>query len=262
MFPKLISVEGFYLPAYGVMVAAAFLIAIWLTGKLGEKVGLKKEIVANLGIYCALAGMAGAKLAMFLFDWKIYAENPSLIFSLSTLQAMGVFQGGLLLALAVAFWFMRRHRLPPLVTSDVFAPGIALGHAIGRFGCFAAGCCWGAECTRPWAVTFTSPDASELTGVPLNVPLHPTQLYETFAELVIFGVLYRRFHAPHPPGAVIGLYLALYSVVRFGVEFVRHHDQGLFAGLSITQWISLGTLLLGLWFLFRPRTQEPAAARV
>src|SRR5688572_19668630 len=105
MYPKLIEVGTFYLPTYGVLVAIAFLLAIWMTTKLGTRAGLKPELITNLAVYCALSGMIGAKLLMFVFDWKIYAENPSEIFSFSTLQAAGVYQGGLLLALATAFLY-------------------------------------------------------------------------------------------------------------------------------------------------------------
>ena len=122
-----------------------------------------------------------------------------------------------------------------------------------------AGCCWGSECQRPWAITFTNPDAHELTGVPLGVPLHPAQLYESMAELIIFAFLYKRFHRVHRNGDIIGWYLVLYSSVRFVVEFFRNHEQSLVAGLSLTQWISLGTLLAGALLLLRPRT-APAVA--
>jgi len=152
---------------------------------------------------------------------------------------------------------MRRTGLPGFLTTDVIAPGLALGHAIGRIGCLMAGCCWGAECQRPWAITFTNPAAHELTGVPLGVPLHPAQIYESLSEFVIFGLLYRRFHHPHREGDVIGWYLVLYSAVRFTVEFFRNHEQDLIAGLSLTQWISLATLIAGLALILRPR---PAAA--
>src|SRR5258708_4168085 len=254
MYPKFFSYGSFFLPTYGLMVALAFLTALWLSGRLARRAGLDQETVMNLGIYCALAGMLGGKLAMFAFDWQIYWNDPKQLFSKETLQAMGVYQGGLLLALIVATLYIRHKHLPPLLTFDVFAPGIALGHAIGRIGCFAAGCCWGKECDRPWAVTFRNPDAHELTGVPLNVPLHPTQLYESLAEFIIFWILYTRFARPHRDGAIIGLYLILYSSVRFVVEFFRNHEQALTAGLSLTQWISAATLLLGIWLMFnRPR---------
>jgi phosphatidylglycerol:prolipoprotein diacylglycerol transferase len=261
MFPKIISYGDFFLPTYGVMVALAFLAALWIIGRLGREAGLESEKIMNLGIYCALAGMLGAKLMMFAFDWQVYLNDPRQIFSRETLQAMGVYQGGLILALITAIVYMKRAHLPPLLTSDVFAPGLALGHAIGRIGCFAAGCCWGQECTRPWAVTFTNPDAHQLTGVPLDIPLHPTQLYESIAEAVIFVFLYRKFHQPHREGTIIGLYLILYSIVRFLVEFVRNHEQALpFNGpLSLTQWISLATLAAGIWLTTYKR-REPLPA--
>jgi phosphatidylglycerol:prolipoprotein diacylglycerol transferase len=261
MFPKLISHGDFFLPTYGVMVALAFVAALWIIGRLAREVGLKSDPVMNLGIYCALAGMLGAKLMMFAFDWQVYWNDPKQIFSRETLQAMGVYQGGLILALITAAVYMRHAHLPPLLTSDVFAPGLALGHAIGRLGCFAAGCCWGQETRLPWAVTFTNPEARQLTGVPLGVPLHPTQLYESIAEAVIFVVLYRKFHQPHREGNIIGLYLILYSLVRFVVEFVRNHEQALpFNGpLSLTQWISLATLAAGLWLMMNKRS-EPVPA--
>src|SRR5205823_4158996 len=154
---------------------------------------------------------AGAKLMMFLVDIRYYLERPGEFFSLATLQAGGVFYGGLIAALGVSWWYMRKMRLPLLKTADVFAPGVALGHGIGRLGCFSAGCCWGIECHRPWAVTFTDPAANDVTGVPLNRPLHPTQLYEAFAEFLIFGILYWRIRRAHAAGEVIGLYLLLYS---------------------------------------------------
>ena len=262
MLPKLIDTGGFFLPTYGVLVAIAFLVAIWLTGKLAIKAGLQSDKVTNLAIYCALAGMAGAKLLMFVFDWRTYLLNPSEIFTLSTLQAAGVYQGGLLLAIVVAFFYMRHNGLPGLLTADVFAPGLARGHSIGRLGCLAAGCCWGSVCHRPWAITFTNPDAHEITGVPLGIPLHPAQLYESIAELVIFGFLYRRFHHSRGDGEIIGWYLLLYSAVRFVVEFFRNHEQSLVAGLSLTQWISAATFAAGLWLLVRVQIapRQPAIA--
>lgn len=262
MLPKLIDTGSFFLPTYGVLVAIAFLVAIWVIGRLARHAGLNSDTITNLAIYCALAGMAGAKLFMFLFDWKLYANNPRQIFSLSTLQAAGVYQGGLLLGCLTAALYMRKHGLPGWKTADVFAPGLAIGHGIGRLGCFAAGCCWGKECDRAWAVTFTNRSANELTGVPLFVPLHPTQLYEAAAEFVIFGLLLWQFYRPHRDGTTIGWYLLLYSSVRFLVEFLRNHEQALPFGLplSLTQWISLATLAVGLWLVVRHRTPVTAVA--
>jgi phosphatidylglycerol:prolipoprotein diacylglycerol transferase len=141
---------------------------------------------------------------------------------------------------------MRQHQLPAWTTMDVFAPGIALGHSIGRIGCFLAGCCYGSQCDRPWAVTYDV-DAYKMTGVPPGVPLHPAQLYESAFNLALFGFLYWLFPRSQRPGEVFGLYLALYSLFRFCVEFVRHHEQALTWSLSNTQWISVATLAVGIW---------------
>jgi len=130
VFPKIISYGDFFLPTYGVMVALAFLAALWMIGRLGREAGLPSESLMNLGIYCALAGMLGAKLMMFAFDWQVYWNDPKQIFSRETLQAMGVYQGGLILAVITAIVYMRRMNLPPLLTSDVFAPGLDLNSSI------------------------------------------------------------------------------------------------------------------------------------
>jgi phosphatidylglycerol:prolipoprotein diacylglycerol transferase len=250
MFPKLFTIGSFSLPTYGILVALGFLAGLAVTIRLGRRAGLPTEPLTNLAIYCALGGIAGAKLFMFLFDWQYYWQNPSEIFSLSTLQAAGVFHGGFIVALVVAGLYIRHLQLPPLQTMDCFAPGIALGHAIGRIGCFAAGCCWGRECDLPWAVRFHTDEAAP---VPLNIRLHPAQLYESAANLVIFAILYRLSARSHRAGQIFGLYLVLYSTARFIVEFFRNHEQSLVAGLSLTQWISLGLLALGSAILFRIR---------
>jgi phosphatidylglycerol:prolipoprotein diacylglycerol transferase len=263
MYPKLISIGDFFLPTYGVLVAIAFLAALWVASRLAKRSGLRSEMVVNLGIYCALVGMLGAKLLMIVFDLPYFVQHPGDIFSRSTLQAAGVFQGGLVLAILFAIYYTRRFQMPWLKTADVFAPGIAIGHAIGRLGCFAAGCCWGIACDRPWAVTFTNPEANRLVGTPLFRPLHPTQLYEAAAEAAVFAFLYWRFGKPHRSGEIIGLYLVVSSILRFVIEFFRFHEQALPFGLpfSLTQWISLGLIIAGAWILWvRPRQVVPAPA--
>ncbi len=247
------------------LVALGFLAGLWMAGRLGVRAGLNAEHITNLGLYCALAALAGAKLMMLVVDAGYYWEHPRRILSLETLQAGGVFYGGLLGALAVAAWYLRKTRLPALVVADAFAPAIALGHAIGRIGCFAAGCCWGTECHLPWAVTFTSMAASQLVGVPLGLPLHPTQLYESAAEFAIFGILYWRFGRPHGRGDIISLYLMLYGAARFLVEFFRYHEQGNLWGtpLDASQWISLVLFAVGAahFAVGKRRAKRAAGAR-
>jgi phosphatidylglycerol:prolipoprotein diacylglycerol transferase len=263
MYPELFHIS--FLHTYGVLVALGFLAGLWMAGRLGVRAGLNAEHITNLGLYCALAALAGAKLMMLVVDAGYYWEHPRRILSLETLQAGGVFYGGLLGALAVAAWYLRKTRLAALVVADAFAPAIALGHAIGRIGCFAAGCCWGTECHLPWAVTFTSMAASQLVGVPLGLPLHPTQLYESAAEFAIFGILYWRFGRPHGRGDIISLYLMLYGAARFLVEFFRYHEQGNLWGtpLDASQWISLVLFAVGAahFAVGKRRAKRAAGAR-
>jgi len=250
MFPKLISIGSFYIPTYGVLVALGFLAGLGVTVRLARRIDLPAEKITNLAVYCAMAGIVGAKLFMFLFDIGDYIRNPGQIFTLETLQAAGVFHGGFLVALLMAVFYMRKQRLPAFSTMDAFAPGVAIGQAIGRLGCFAAGCCWGKVCYLPWGVRFRSDFAAP---VPLDKPLHPVQLYESAADLIIFGILYRQFNRGHRPGQVIGMYLVLYSTARFIIEFFREHEQALVGPFSLTQWIALGLLILGAVILLRGR---------
>jgi len=261
MLPKLFSIGDFFLPTYGVLVAGGVLLGLLVTTRLARQHKLDPEKITNLVLYVVFAGMLGAKLAMFAFDWGYYAQRPEEIFSLATLQAAGVFQGGLVTALLVAWWYVRREKMSFLPIADLFAPGLALGHAVGRIGCFAAGCCYGAYCERPWAVRYSNPEAAKISGTPLGIPLHPSQLYEAVAEFVLFWVLYRMAKGPHRAGTVIGMYLTVYSTVRFFVEFVRHHEQGLQGGLSLTQWMSLGFALAGAAYLARARSGTLAVER-
>jgi phosphatidylglycerol:prolipoprotein diacylglycerol transferase len=256
MFPKLVSIGTFYIPTYGVLVALAFLAGLGITLRLARRAGLAADKITNLAVYCAMAGIAGAKLFMFLFDIGDYMRDPSQIFSMETLQAAGVFHGGFIAAFLVAVFYIRRQRLPAFPTMDAFAPGVALGQAIGRLGCFAAGCCWGRECDLPWGVRFRSDAAAP---VPLDRTLHPVQLYESAADLLIFGLLYRQFNREHRAGTVIGLYLVLYSTARFIIEFFRVHEQALVGPFSLTQWIALGLLALGAVILLRGRREVSIA---
>jgi phosphatidylglycerol:prolipoprotein diacylglycerol transferase len=262
MFPHLISIGSFSIPTYGILVALGFLAGIWLTTRLATRVGIASESVLNLGVFCALAGIVGAKALMIALGPE-YREHPSEIFTLATLQSAGIFYGGLIAALGAALWYMYRNHLPYLLTADQFAPGVALGHGIGRLGCFAAGCCWGRPASVPWAVTFTNPDAV-IAADRLGIPLHPTQLYEALAEWIICGLLVLLILRPHKNGQIIGLYLALYGVARLIVEFYREHDASnpLGLGLSLEQWIALALALAGVALFVGVRTPRlhPAQA--
>jgi phosphatidylglycerol---prolipoprotein diacylglyceryl transferase len=240
MYPELFHIS--FLHTYGVLVALGFLAGLWMAGRLGARAGLNADHITNLGLYCALAALAGAKLMMLVVDAGYYWEHPGRIFSLETLQAGGVFYGGLLGALAVRLGTCARRSCRRWWWRTSFAPAIALGHAIGRLGCFAAGCCWGTEChSAVGRHLHQSGRQPAWWACRWELPLHPTQLYESAAEFAIFGILYWRFGRPHGRGDIISLYLMLYCAARFVVEFFRYHEQGNLWGtpLDASQWISL-----------------------
>jgi phosphatidylglycerol:prolipoprotein diacylglycerol transferase len=197
---------------------------------------------------------------LFVSDYSYYSQNPREIFSLSTLRSTGVYYGGLLLALAASAWYLRRSKLPGWTVADLAAPGIALGQAIGRLGCLSAGCCYGRPAGVPWAVTFTDRYAYDNVGVPLNTPLHPTQLYESIGTFLLFLYLLWRLSRKHFTGQIILEYLVLYSGLRFVIEFFRDDERGfVFRGLlSTSQFIGILTILgcVALFYYLRHKPRE------
>jgi phosphatidylglycerol:prolipoprotein diacylglycerol transferase len=240
------------------MAALGLIVGLWVVFRLARQQGLDPDKMWNLGALAILSGIIGAKLLMILVDLNHYLHHLDELFSVNTLlQSGGVFSGGLLLAIVVCWWYVRKEGIPFLRAADVFAPGIAIGHALGRIGCFAAGCCYGRQTHVPWAVTFTNPLAQQLVGTPLNVPLHPTQLYEFVAEVANFAVLYWLVKRKRFEGQVIGLYMFLYGIERYFIEFLRG-DEGrgdvLNGMMSGTQLIAIGLVIGGgaLWMMRSP----------
>src|SRR6185312_6185694 len=265
MLPHLFQIGGFSLPTYGALVAVAFLVALWMTSRFAKQRGLNSEKVVNLGVYCALVGMLGAKLLMIAMD-PLYRTHPAEIFTRETLQSAGIFYGGFIAALAFAFVYMHVQKMPVLSTADLFAPGVALGHGIGRLGCFSAGCCWGKPTAAWFGITFLNAYAHATVGVPLGVALYPTQLMESFAEVIIFLVLWRLARRRVVVGQLTAVYLISYGLVRFLVDFLRAYEPQamLFHGLMTdAQLTSLGmiALAIGIWAMHaRRRTAGGMAA--
>src|SRR5215467_4793299 len=263
MFPRLFHIGNFSIPTYGVMAALGLIAALMVVVRGARRQGLDPDKAWNLGLVAIIFGLIGGKLLMVINDWKSFG-NWRAIFSLTFVQAMGVFYGGLLLAILASVVYIRINHMPVLRTCDVFAPGIALGHAFGRIGCFAAGCCYGKPTHLPWGVTFTNPLANILVGTPLGVPLQPTQLFEFVVELGNFFLLWWMLKHKKFEGQVIGAYLFIYGVARFFLEFLRDDPErgSVFGGaLSGVQLISIGLVIAGgiLW-LRRAQLREPKTA--
>jgi len=243
MYPELFRIGSFPINTYGVFLAIAFLCGILITAKLAARDGLPRERVYDLCLWMLLASLIGSKVLM-LFTEPEYRENPLGLLSLDFLRSGGVFYGGLLGAILAGYFLMKRYQLPFWKTADACAPGIAIGNFFGRQGCFAAGCCWGKPTSLPWGVQF-SELGHEITGVPIDQHLHPTQLYESFAMLLVFFFLLWLHKRKRFSGQVVLVYGLLYAVIRFAVEFLRDDPRGdilgltTLTGLSTSQMISL-----------------------
>ena len=267
MYPELLKLGPITVYTYGVLLAAAYLLGLKLAMTRAKSRGLDPNRALDLGIAIIVAALVGAKLLLILVDFDKFRQNPAEIFSV--VRAGGVFYGGLIAAVAVAFWYMWRHRMPLWTTCDVFAPGIALGHAVGRLGCLMAGCCYGRETHVPWAITFTNPEAAANVGTPLGVPLHPTQLYESAAEALILVLLLWTEKKGRPfEGRTFWSYLVLYGISRFVIEFFRGDERGVvFGTISTSQFISLiiVPVAIGMLLYLSRQTSSspvPASARV
>lgn len=264
MYPILFELGGFTVYTYGVLLAAAYLLGLQFALMRARKRGLDPSRVMDLGILVIVAALVGAKALLLIVDFDVYWNRPGELLTL--VRSAGVFYGGLILAVTAALWYLRRHRMPMWTVTDVFAPGIAFGHVVGRLGCLFAGCCFGRRTDVPWAVVFRHPAAAENVGTPLNVPLHPTQLYEAGAELLIlaFLLLFEKRGRAFP-GRTFWSYMLVYGVSRFVIEFYRGDSRGMIGMFSTSQFVSLLIVPLSIVMLFvlsrRPDPTTKSAAR-
>ena len=241
MFPELFRIGNFPINTYGVFLALAFLGGILVATKLAARDGLPRERIYDLCLWMLLASLVGSKILMF-FTEPEYREHPAQLFSLDFLRSGGVFYGGLIGAVTTAYILIRRYGLPWWKTADACAPGIALGNVLGRLGCFSAGCCWGKPTSLPWGVRFTEL-GHEITGVPIDAKLHPTQLYESLSMLIVFFFLLWLHRQKKFSGQVILAYVVIYSAVRFLIEFVRDDPRGDILGLTTLTGLSTSQII-------------------
>jgi phosphatidylglycerol:prolipoprotein diacylglycerol transferase len=269
MHPRLLTTPFFTVHTFGLLLAAAYLAAFWWLLREGRRQGLDADTLSSLGFWAICGAIIGAKALMILRDLPGYAAAPAEIFSRSTLASAGDFYGGFIGALIASAIFFRRHpRLPVWPAADLCGPAIALGQSIGRVGCFMAGDDYGAPSHLPWAVAFTNPDAAQIGGAPLGVPLHPVQLYESIVCLALFALLVRLSRRKRFDGEIILAYTVLYAAARFVLEFFRGDaDRGFVFGgwLSTSQFIAviLGPAAAALWLVRRQRApaRSPGADR-
>ena len=264
MHPILFNIGDFPVYTYGLLLAAAYLLGLQFAIVRARKRGLDQSKVMDLGIWIIVSALVGAKGMLIIVERDRFGWSVADLMNL--FRSAGVFYGGLIAAVVVALVYLWRHRMPVWTVTDVFAPGIALGHVIGRLGCLLAGCCFGAATNVPWAITFHNEFAHQNVGTPLGIPLHPTQLYEAGAELLILGVLLGTERRGRPfPGRTFWSYMLLYAISRFIIEIYRGDSRGIinFIGnpLSTSQFVSVLLVPLSLVMLvYLGRTSGPPPA--
>jgi len=236
MFPVLFNIGPLTIHTYGVFVAMGFFAGLGVTMRLARTEGIPTGLIMDMSFVILLAAIVGSRALYVLMNLSFYLENPILAFKLW--EGGLVFSGGLAAAALVMAWYIHRHRLSWWKTGDLWAPGIAVGQAVGRIGCLMAGCCYGKPAgDLPWAITFTDP----LCLAPTGVPLHPTQLYSMVSGFVIFLILLMIFLKRKFYGQVLIWFVILHSTARLLIERFRGDYRGvvLDSSVSLTQLVTL-----------------------
>jgi len=229
MYPVLLEIGDFKLYTYGLFVALGFAAALMVSKKVAAHRGsLRPEIVSDLFFIILLSGIVGARVFYVIVNFSYFSKAPLAVFRIW--EGGLVFYGGFILAVVCGMGYLKKKNFHVHAVADILAPGIALGHAVGRIGCFFAGCCHGKTCTLPIAITFHHSDSL----APVGVGLHPTQLYSAAANFAIFLVLLylgtvKKFH-----GMVFWTYVLLYSVSRYTIELFRGDFRGQFFFLEMS----------------------------
>ena len=257
MHPILFEYGPLKLFTYGLFLALAFLSAIFIGSREAKRLGLPVDKFFDLCFYAVVGALVGSRLLYVILDPRPFLAHPLKLFALW--EGGLDFQGGVFLAMVLAFYYIRRHRLPWRPTLDALALGVPVGQFFGRIGCFMAGCCYGSPSHLPWAVTFPPESLC-----PLREPLHPAQLYEAFLALGVFGLLSIMKTRKRYDGQLLLAYFCLAGLVRFVVEFFRsptdYRGPLLFGWMPLTQGIALGLALVSaallVWFGRRAGAQS------
>jgi len=265
MYPTLVKFGNFEITTFGLMMFLAFIVGGWILARQFRRSGLDEELASSVVVAAALGGIAGAKIyyAILFRDWHLLFDRAGL-----------VWYGGLMGALLASFWLIRRRGVNFLTVGDAAGPAIAIGYALGRIGCFLVGDDYGRPTHAWYGIAFpkgappTTASALRDFGVAVDpsipgyevLKVHPTQLYESSAALVMFLILLWMNRRPHPRGRTFGLFLVLLGIERFLVEIVRAKDDRFFGAFTVAQLISVVLVVAGCWLVLS-RKVYPSASR-
>ena len=245
MYPILLEFGFLKIFTYGLMVATGFLLAILFASSRAKEEGLDSQKILDLCFYVMVSALIGARLLYVVVEYRYFLTDPLEVFKFW--KGGLVFYGGLILGVLVSLWYLKRHRMPMWKTADLLAPSIALGQGIGRWGCLFAGCCYGKKTDVTWGITFT--DHRSLA--PLNISLHPTQVYLSLNALFIFMFLMWLSKKKVFDGQILWTYGILYSTGRFVIEYLRGDDRGFPVEqvLSTSQFVGIFIFVLSAFMM-------------
>jgi phosphatidylglycerol:prolipoprotein diacylglycerol transferase len=241
MYNEIFNIGFISIHGYGLMIGIGILCALIIAGKRAKKRGLDAEFVYSLGVIVLISGFIGAKLLYCLVEINAFFKEPMLILSGSGFVLYGGIIGGIL----AAMMYCKLKRVKFLQYFDLTVPSVALAQGFGRIGCFLAGCCYGSETNSAIGIVFHNSSFA-----PNGVKLIPTQLFSSAGDFLIAIILLFYAQKDRKPGKVGALYLILYSVGRFIIEFFRNDYRGNIGILSTSQLISLIILVIGTVMLF------------
>ncbi len=264
MFPTLLKIGNFEITTFGVMMFLAFITGGWILAKQFKRYRLGEDLASSMVVYAAVGGIVGAKVyyAILFRDWHLLFDRAGL-----------VWYGGMIGGFLACLFLVWRHKADPLTVSDASAPALAIGYALGRIGCFLVGDDYGRPTDAWFGIAFpkgappTTAQSLREFGVAVDpsipgyqvLAVHPTQLYETFAALLMFGLLMWLNRRPHGRGLAWGLFMIMLGIERFLVEIVRAKDDRFFGPFTVAQLISAILVVVGLALVVRSRTQPKIA---
>lgn len=258
MYPILFQIGHFEFRSYGVIVVLSFAAGLWLATKEAKRKGIDQQLINDFAVYGLLGGILGARLYYVVFSRPEYfLQHPWEIFAVWQ-GGIGVI-GSLLGGLVAALWYTRRKNISFLRFADALAPAIPLGQTIGQLACLLNGDSYGRPTDVPWAIIYTDPRSL----APLNVPLHPIEIYEMLGYFSVFLLVWKTQKWCRADGLSFLTYLAGYGVARFFVEFFRGQPAIFAWNIPAAQVFSIVLILgsvLGV-YLLRSRAVEPAGSR-
>lgn len=245
MYPVLFKIGYITIYTYGVFIASAFLLATFLAAMEGKRVGIDPQKIHDICFYILLSAIVGSRALFVIVNYKDFTNNPLKIIAIW--EGGLVFYGGMVMAVGVVIYYLKRNKMDIWKTADVLAPFAAVGQAVGRWGCFFAGCCYGRPTSLPWGITFTN----KLSLAPIGIPLHPAQIYSSINGIIIFIILMRLRLRKRFNGQIFWSYGILYSILRYILELFRGDERGYVIKnlVSTSQFISILFFITSIYML-------------